>query len=124
MNKDQKSAEISRVRERFEQSPADGSAVVEAIRPLVGMEWNPKDENLYAVGNGIDNFHTIFPDIFTDWQAAMLPSEAVAVKDGKVLAVGARAAVEKAHKGRATRVVDLGKALTQGESGGHESLPP
>ncbi len=35
-------------------------------------------------------------------------AEAVAVKEGKILAVGARADVEKAHKGTATKVVDLG----------------
>jgi predicted amidohydrolase YtcJ len=34
--------------------------------------------------------------------------EAVAVKDGKLLAVGARAEIEKANKGPATKVVDLG----------------
>jgi predicted amidohydrolase YtcJ len=34
-------------------------------------------------------------------------AEALAVKDGKILAVGARAEVEKAHKGAGTRVVDL-----------------
>lgn len=39
------------------------------------MQWNSVDEGLYAVGNGIDNFHTIYPDIFTAWQAAVLPSE-------------------------------------------------
>ena len=35
-------------------------------------------------------------------------AEALAVKGGKILAVGARADVEKAHKGAATQVVDLG----------------
>jgi predicted amidohydrolase YtcJ len=34
-------------------------------------------------------------------------AEAVAVREGKILAVGARADVERAHKGTATRVVDL-----------------
>lgn len=53
----------------------DGTKFATGIRSVVGMEWNPKDQSLYAVGNGIDNFHTIFPDVFTDWQAAMLPSE-------------------------------------------------
>lgn len=53
----------------------DGTKFATGIRSIVGMEWNPKDESLYAVGNGIDNFHTIFPDLFTDWQAAVLPSE-------------------------------------------------
>ena len=42
-------------------------------------------------------------------------AEALAVKDGKILAVGARADVEKAHKGAATRIVDLGgKTLLPG----------
>jgi predicted amidohydrolase YtcJ len=42
-------------------------------------------------------------------------AEAIALKDGKILAVGARAGIERAHKGAATRVVDLaGKALLPG----------
>lgn len=53
----------------------DGYKFATGIRSVVGMEWNPKDQSLYAIGNGIDNFHTIFPDVFTDWQAAVLPSE-------------------------------------------------
>jgi len=40
-------------------------------------------------------------------------AEAVAVRDGKILAVGARAEVEKAHKGAATKSIDLaGRTLT------------
>ena len=35
-------------------------------------------------------------------------AEAVAVKDGKILAVGVRTEIEKAHKGTTTQVVDLG----------------
>ena len=53
----------------------NGQKFATGIRSIVGMEWNPKDKSLYAVGNGIDNFHTIFPDLFTQWQAAELPSE-------------------------------------------------
>ncbi|MCE2838511.1 MAG: hypothetical protein LW834_16420 [Cyanobium sp. 49614_E6] len=42
-------------------------------------------------------------------------AEALAVKGGKIVAVGSRAAVEKAHKGANTLVVDLaGKALLPG----------
>ena len=41
--------------------------------------------------------------------------EALAVKDGRILAVGPRADIEKAHKGAATRRVDLGgKTLLPG----------
>lgn len=53
----------------------DGDKFSTGIRSVVGIEWNPKDESLYAVGNGIDNFHTLFPDRFTSWQAAVLPAE-------------------------------------------------
>jgi predicted amidohydrolase YtcJ len=35
-------------------------------------------------------------------------AEALAVKDGKILAVGTKAEVENAHRGQATRLVDLG----------------
>ena len=42
-------------------------------------------------------------------------AEAVAVKDGKILAVGARAAIERDHKGATTQVVDLaGQTLLPG----------
>ncbi len=53
----------------------DGTKFAMGIRSVVGMKWNPKDKSLYAVGNGIDNFHTMFPDIYSKWQAAVLPSE-------------------------------------------------
>jgi hypothetical protein len=46
--------------------------------------------------------------------------EALAVKDGKILAVGARADIEKAHMGTTTRTVDLaGKTLMPGFIDGH-----
>jgi len=46
---------------------------------------------------------------------AMPSAEALAVKAGKIVAVGARAEVEQAHKGAATQMVDLaGKALLPG----------
>jgi len=47
-------------------------------------------------------------------------AEALAVKDGKILAVGARADIEKAHKGSTTKVVDLGgRTLAPGFVDGH-----
>jgi predicted amidohydrolase YtcJ len=42
-------------------------------------------------------------------------AEAVAVKDGKILMVGSRSEIEKAHKGEATTMIDLaGKTLVPG----------
>ena len=47
-------------------------------------------------------------------------AEALAVKDGKILAVGSKADIEKKHKGTATTVVDLaGKTLMPGFIDGH-----
>ncbi len=57
------------------QTQKDGYKFATGIRSVVGMVWSPLDDNLYAVMNGIDNFHTIYPDLFTAWQAAVLPSE-------------------------------------------------
>ena len=46
--------------------------------------------------------------------------EALAVRDGRILALGTRADIEKANKGQATRVVDLaGKTLLPGFLDGH-----
>lgn len=53
----------------------DGEKYATGIRSVVGMQWNPHDESVYAVVNGIDNFHTIYPDLFSLWQAAVLPAE-------------------------------------------------
>ncbi len=53
----------------------DGYKFSTGLRSIVGLQWNPEDESLYAVVNGIDNFHTIYPDLFSSWQAALLPSE-------------------------------------------------
>ena len=47
-------------------------------------------------------------------------AEALAIKDGTILAVGARAEVEKVHKGETTKTVDLaGRTLTPGFIDGH-----
>lgn len=47
-------------------------------------------------------------------------AEALAIKDGKILAVGARADIEKAHKGETTRTLELaGRTLMPGFIDGH-----
>jgi len=47
-------------------------------------------------------------------------AEAVAVKGGKIIAVGSRSALEKAHRGESTRVIDLqGRTLVPGFVDGH-----
>ena len=57
------------------QTQKDGYKFATGIRSVVGMAWNNTDDHLYAVMNGIDNFRTLYPDLYTAWQAAVLPSE-------------------------------------------------
>lgn len=65
------------------QTQKDGARYATGLRSIVGMTWSPLDNSLYAVVNGIDNFHTIFPERYTTWQAAVLPAEMlVKVKKG------------------------------------------
>ncbi len=69
--------------DKTNQMQKDGLKFSTGIRSVVGMQWNSRDENLYAVVNGIDNFHTIYPKLYSLWQAAMLPAELlIKVKDG------------------------------------------
>ncbi len=50
-------------------------------------------------------------------------AEAVAVKDGRILAVGRRADIERAHKGETTQVIDLaGRTLVPGFIDGHAHM--
>lgn len=65
------------------QTQRDGKRYATGLRSIVGMTWSPLDNTLYAVVNGIDNFHTIFPKLYTTWDAAVLPAETlVKVKEG------------------------------------------
>ncbi len=61
----------------------DGIEFATGIRSVVAMDWNPVDENLYIVMHGRDNLHSLFPNRFSPWQSAVLPSEEfLRVKEG------------------------------------------
>lgn len=53
----------------------NGVEFATGIRSVVAMDWNPVDENLYIVMHGRDNLHSLFPNLFSPWQSATLPSE-------------------------------------------------
>jgi len=57
------------------QLQKDGYRYATGIRSIVGMEWNPQDHNLYALQHGRDNMHRTWPELYSPWQSAMLPSE-------------------------------------------------
>lgn len=53
----------------------DGERYANGIRSVVAMDWNSVDEHLYIMMHGRDNLHSLYPDRFTAWQSAVLPSE-------------------------------------------------
>jgi len=61
--------------EKPNQTQADGKRYVTGIRSVVGMSWNNEANALYALQHGRDNLHSTWPDLYSRWQSAMLPSE-------------------------------------------------
>lgn len=57
------------------QTQKDGYKFATGIRSVLAIAWNPADEQLYVVMHGMDNFHTRYPQRYSAWQAALLPSE-------------------------------------------------
>ena len=53
----------------------DAYHYAKGIRSLVSLEWNLTDSNLYAVMHGRDDLLRLFPDRYSPWQSALLPSE-------------------------------------------------
>ncbi len=57
------------------QNQDDGVRYATGIRSIVGWAWNNKEDALYALQHGRDNFVNTWPDKYNAWQSAMLPSE-------------------------------------------------
>lgn len=57
------------------QTQKDGYRYATGIRSIVGMDWNYYDNTLYALQHGRDNLNRNWPEYFSPWQSAMLPSE-------------------------------------------------
>jgi glucose/arabinose dehydrogenase/mono/diheme cytochrome c family protein len=57
------------------QTQKDGYKYASGIRSVVAMDWNSKDENLYIVMHGRDDLLRLFPNIYSGWDSALLPSE-------------------------------------------------
>ena len=60
---------------RLDQRQSDGKRYATGIRSIVGMEWNKKSNALYALQHGRDDLFRTWPQYFTPWQSALLPSE-------------------------------------------------
>lgn len=57
------------------QLQKDGERIATGIRSLVCLEWNTADNELYTVMHGRDDLLRLFPEHYTPWQSALLPSE-------------------------------------------------
>lgn len=61
--------------DKIGQRQKDGQRYATGIRSIVGMEWNHETNALYAVQHGRDDFFRTWPQYFSQWQSALLPSE-------------------------------------------------
>ena len=57
------------------QTQRDGVRFATGLRSIVAIDWNPVDENIYVVMHGRDDLLRLWPQLFSPWQSAMLPSE-------------------------------------------------
>lgn len=65
------------------QLHSKGYKYATGIRSLVGLEWNPADSSLYTVMHGRDDLLRLFPDRYSPWESALLPSEEfLRIKEG------------------------------------------
>jgi len=60
---------------KLNQFQKDGIRFATGIRSVVALDWNPSDKNLYTVMHGRDDLLRLFPDKFSPWESALLPSE-------------------------------------------------
>ncbi|MBL0743995.1 c-type cytochrome [Chryseolinea lacunae] len=68
---------------KINQTQKDGVKFATGIRSVVAMDWNSEDENLYLVMHGRDDLLRLWPNLYSPWQSAVLPSEEfMKVKEG------------------------------------------
>lgn len=65
------------------QTQRDGLKFATGLRSILAMDINPVDDNLYVVMHGRDDLLRLWPQIFSPWQSALLPSEELLlIKEG------------------------------------------
>ena len=65
------------------QVQKDGYRFATGLRSVVALDWNFEDNNLFALQHGRDDLLRLWPQLYSPWQSAMLPSEEfLLVKDG------------------------------------------
>ncbi|MGI4887392.1 MAG: PQQ-dependent sugar dehydrogenase [Janthinobacterium lividum] len=65
------------------QRQAQGTRYTTGLRNVVGLDWNPQDNQLFVMQHGRDQLHDIFPAMYDEKASAQLPAECMyAVKNG------------------------------------------
>ncbi len=65
------------------QLQKEGKRYATGIRSIVAMSWNHQNNTLYVLQHGRDNFSGAWPELYSPWQSALLPSEEfLMVKEG------------------------------------------
>lgn len=68
---------------KTDQFQKDGYKFATGLRSVVALDWNNKDHNLFALMHGRDYLHATWPNNYSEWQSALLPSEEfLKLKDG------------------------------------------
>ncbi|MAC87462.1 MAG: sorbosone dehydrogenase, partial [Gammaproteobacteria bacterium] len=60
---------------KLNQTQKDGELFATGLRSVVGLSWNDKDDNLYAMNHGRDYLHNHAPNYFSKWENSVLPAE-------------------------------------------------
>ncbi len=60
---------------KLNQRQEDGEKYATGIRSVVAMDWNKADQNLFVLQHGRDNLSRVWPQYYSGWKSAMLPSE-------------------------------------------------
>lgn len=61
--------------DKLNQSYNEGFRYVTGIRNIVGLDWHPVVNELYAVQHGRDMLSQLYPEMFSDEQNAEIPAE-------------------------------------------------
>lgn len=57
------------------QTQRDGYRYATGLRSVVALDWNKQDNELYVVQHGRDDLLRLWPNLFSPWMSAELPSE-------------------------------------------------
>lgn len=75
------SDQFNQVQQESEQQDSDSKVVqtevryASGLRSIVAMDWNSLDNQLYVVQHGRDNLHSMWPNLYSPWDNAVLPAE-------------------------------------------------